>query len=188
MWMRLQALPIFEAKLIKLARSIWFFFIILVGFGCGSRLEYCSKDPEVNWSIMTLYNWSENPLDAVAFYDPKSSKIWTADSAGLMWSISQEMSLLGKSLIDEGRGHILEFKLLKSSAPEPHYAEAFAGAIPWNKIPKNTWILDVRLNMGKKLVLRTWAKPIDKSESAEAALKLRARQLCNCLNEFNPTP
>lgn len=169
-------------------RFIGFLFIILIGFGCGTRLEYCSKDPEVNWSIMNLYNWAENPLDEVAFYDPKANQVWTADSSGLMWSISQELGLLGKSLIDEGRGHILEFKVLKSSAAEPHYVEVFDGAIPWNKIPKNTWILDVRLNMGKKLVLRTWAKPLEKTESAEAGLKLRARQLCECLNDFNANP
>jgi len=133
---------------------------------------------------MNLYNWEGNPLDESAFYSPTENKEWTPDSLGLMESISHELALQGLSLIDEGRGHILELKLFRSEAPEPEYHEKFSGVIPWNKIPKNTYVLDVRLNMGRKLVLRTFAEPIQSKENLEAGLKLRARNLCSCFKEF----
>lgn len=154
--------------------------MIIAASGCSSRLEYCSKDPEVNWGIMNLYNWAGNPLDVVEFYAPRPKGPFKLDSMGIMESISHELALQGRSLIDEGRGHILELKLLRSEGPEPQYAEQFNGVIPWNKIPQNSWVVDVRLNMGEKLVLRSWAKPLEANEDPEEGLKLRARNLCSC--------
>jgi hypothetical protein len=171
------------AKLIKLGRFIGILCLILAISGCSSRIEYCSKDPEVNWGIMTLYNWEGNPLDESAFYSPTEKIQWTPDSLGLMESISHELALQNRNLIDEGRGHILELKLLRSEESEPEYQEKFSGAIAWNKIPKNTWVLDVRLNMGRKLVLRTFAEPIESKENLETGLKLRARNLCSCFKD-----
>lgn len=162
--------------------------MILAISGCSTRMEYCSKDPEVNWGIMTLYNWAGNPLDEFEFYAPTEKVQFRPDSIRFMESISHEMALQGRSLIDEGRGHILELKLLRSDGPEPDYLEKFSGAIPWNKIPKNTWVMDVRLNMGNRLILRTWAEPLGIKENPESGLKLRARHLCTCFRDVELKP